>query len=382
MVHMILLILKILGIAIAVIVGLVLLCICIVLFVPVRYRAKGEYDTQFCAEGHIWWLCHLVSIRVRYPCGDAMRPQMVVRIFGYRFFDSERNEKKSSDHTKAKQKDRTRQTSGTPESSGRAKPGPETVKEPAAARTADTVKEPAAARTADAIKEPAAERTADTAKGPAAERMLDAVKEPDAQKDAVKSEYAPVSDSREEGQQDIGRRDRAGGFWSKAGGKAARLWRKAVSMAARLKAAVLTLFEKLRGTGTKADRIAQRLNILKAKKDAVLTVLFDEKNRPAFLKLKAVLLKVLRHLKPLKLSAAVRFGFDDPASTGYTLGVLSLLYPVFEEHVQLYPDFEQTIFEGWFKVAGRIRASVFLTAACRLILDKNIRRVILALKNI
>ena len=103
---------------------------------------------------------------------------------------------------------------------------------------------------------------------------------------------------------------------------------------------------------------------------------------PAFLKLKAVLLKVLRHLKPLKLSAAVRFGFDDPASTGYTLGVLSLLYPVFEEHVQLYPDFEQTIFEGWFKVAGRIRASVFLTAACRLILDKNIRRVILALKNI
>ncbi len=358
MVHMILLILKILGIAIAVIVGLVLLCICIVLFVPVRYRAKGEYDTQFCAEGHIWWLCHLVSIRVRYPCGDAMRPQMVVRIFGYRFFDSERNEKKSSDHTKAKQKDRTRQTSGTPESSGRAKPGPETV------------------------KEPAAERTADTAKGPAAERMLDAVKEPDAQKDAVKSEYAPVSDSREEGQQDIGRRDRAGGFWSKAGGKAARLWRKAVSMAARIKAAVLTLFEKLRGTGTKADRIAQRLNMLKAKKDAVLTVLFDEKNRPAFLKLKAVLLKVLRHLKPLKLSAAVRFGFDDPASTGYTLGVLSLLYPVFEEHVQLYPDFEQTIFEGWFKVAGRIRASVFLTAACRLILDKNIRRVILALKNI
>ena len=78
----------------------------------------------------------------------------------------------------------------------------------------------------------------------------------------------------------------------------------------------------------------------------------------------------------MKLKGEVYFGFDDPAATGYALGGLSLLYPVFKDQVALYPDFEKEIFKGWVDVRGRIRIAVFVYAALALFLDKNVRQTI------
>ncbi len=64
MISILLIILKIIGITLLVIFGLFLLLLLIVLFVPVRYRFKGNYDDSFQCKGKITWLLHLVSIRV------------------------------------------------------------------------------------------------------------------------------------------------------------------------------------------------------------------------------------------------------------------------------------------------------------------------------
>ncbi len=100
MVHIILLILKIIGIAIAVILGLLLLCVCAVLFVPVRYRGNVKYYGQLEGEGGIFWLLHLVSIRAVYNSQTPDGPRIVVKILGRRIFDSGKNEKNSSDNTR------------------------------------------------------------------------------------------------------------------------------------------------------------------------------------------------------------------------------------------------------------------------------------------
>ena len=44
MLHILLLILKIIGIIIAAILGILVLLVCVVLFVPIRYEARAEFD--------------------------------------------------------------------------------------------------------------------------------------------------------------------------------------------------------------------------------------------------------------------------------------------------------------------------------------------------
>ena len=69
MLHILLLILKIIGIIIAVVLGILVLLVCIVLFVPVRYRAdascEGNPDT-IRAAGKVTWLLHLIRADVSY----------------------------------------------------------------------------------------------------------------------------------------------------------------------------------------------------------------------------------------------------------------------------------------------------------------------------
>lgn len=55
-------ILKIIGIIFLVLLGILLAVILLVLFVPVRYRAEGEYQESFRAKGQITWLLHLLSV--------------------------------------------------------------------------------------------------------------------------------------------------------------------------------------------------------------------------------------------------------------------------------------------------------------------------------
>ena len=66
MIHIILLILKIIGIILLVLAGLLLLATGTVLFVPLRYRAEGEVYGNLKAKGRVTWLFHLISVTASY----------------------------------------------------------------------------------------------------------------------------------------------------------------------------------------------------------------------------------------------------------------------------------------------------------------------------
>ena len=55
MIHILLLILKIIGIILLSVIGLLLLAVLSVLFVPVRYKVKGDYHKEFTGKLHIGW---------------------------------------------------------------------------------------------------------------------------------------------------------------------------------------------------------------------------------------------------------------------------------------------------------------------------------------
>ena len=68
--HVILTILKILGIILLVLLGLLLVIVFSVLFVPVRYRLEGEKSSPGWSEANgkvrVSWLLHLIHLRIQY----------------------------------------------------------------------------------------------------------------------------------------------------------------------------------------------------------------------------------------------------------------------------------------------------------------------------
>lgn len=92
MLHILLLILKMVGIVLLILLGVLFLILVTVLFVPIRYRGQGSYFGKPLGVFQVSWLLHILSLRVSY----REQPEIVVKIFGFQLFkDKEHGEKES-----------------------------------------------------------------------------------------------------------------------------------------------------------------------------------------------------------------------------------------------------------------------------------------------
>ena len=85
--------------------------------------------------------------------------------------------------------------------------------------------------------------------------------------------------------------------------------------------------------------------------------------------------KLLRHILPRKIRGRVVFGFEDPSWTGQVLGVAAILYPVYQDRLQLVPVFDQAILEGEVRFSGRIFGGYLLWTAWQVYKNKDIREI-------
>lgn len=92
-----LLILKIIGIVLLSIIGLVLFLIALILFVPIRYRIKAEYDEKIDANVKVSYLLHIFTVIFKF---DGSSPDLKIKIFGIKL-----PEKKETDNKKSKKKE-------------------------------------------------------------------------------------------------------------------------------------------------------------------------------------------------------------------------------------------------------------------------------------
>ncbi|MCR5800111.1 MAG: hypothetical protein K6G69_08555 [Lachnospiraceae bacterium] len=75
-------ILKVIGIILLCIIGLILLFLIMILFIPVRYRAKGAYkDKIFDGRFEITYLLHIIKIVAAFENG---KPDLTIRLLGIR----------------------------------------------------------------------------------------------------------------------------------------------------------------------------------------------------------------------------------------------------------------------------------------------------------
>lgn len=108
MLHILLFILKIIGILLLSILGLILLILALVLLVPVRYRAGLQMRTiaDYSADGKVSWLLGLICLTGGY---DGEQVKLDIRIFGHSLLH-----KKPKKQKKRRKKPSKRQTGEQP----------------------------------------------------------------------------------------------------------------------------------------------------------------------------------------------------------------------------------------------------------------------------
>ncbi len=75
---------------------------------------------------------------------------------------------------------------------------------------------------------------------------------------------------------------------------------------------------------------------------------------------------LLVYILPTRLKGYIKFGMDNPETTGKTLGVISMFYGLYGGKLELEPDFENKVFEADIQFKGRIRLYRVLIVAFNL----------------
>lgn len=125
-----------------------------------------------------------------------------------------------------------------------------------------------------------------------------------------------------------------------------------------------------------AVRMKERLHSAKMKYRKLKRTLTDEENQKTFRLVRRQIFRLIRHLLPQTLKGTLRFGFEDPSYTGQILAAVSPFYGVYARSFTLIPEFEEKILEGEVHIRGRIRAATVLWTAGRVFLNKNFRRLL------
>lgn len=347
-------ILKVIGIVLLCILAFVLITIVIVLFVPLRYRARGSYlEEKPEAEGKVSWLLSAVSLTFFY---QESKLTWKLKILGIPILPKKEKKSKPSRQKRKKTKKPAPEEAGA-ESQKDLQTIPEKVsdnKEPAEQKESDDAEWEKLSRKEESCriesKKPDDESGEAAAKKPA-QRTAEETRE----------EEPSLKEQPEKKEQ----------------GSTQRPERKILKKWEKLKRKFFAFFRRVKET---ISRIVDKLKNIKENIDYYKDILGREETKQVLSETGRQLWKILRHIGPRKLQVRIVFGLEDPADMGEILAIHGMLYPILEDRVRLVPDFERKCLEGDFFVKGRIRLVRLLICGIRIICNKNLWKLIRLLK--
>lgn len=334
MLHIILTILKIIGILILVLLALLLVCIGIVLFVPIRYRAEGKKDEDgYFLKAEVYWLFRLFRVKALYPEPG----QIAVKFLWFTLFDSKAEEKP--------EKEKKRKKKGKPEKQNRNKKKRKAgEKKEEQGKQLETEKERAYAKeTGERLKQQEIVENTDKKEG-----LTDQSAENFAE-DSAKRQRAEENGEAEEKEDRI-----------------ARIFHK-------IKAFFKKIIHILKNIQYTIRKVCDKIKEICGAIQYYAEVFGEEETKKAFELCRQQLFKVWKNIRPKKCRVWMRIGTGEPDTTGYILALHGILYPFLGNTVFIEPDFEHQVFEGNFSMKGRVTVFVLVYVAVKLYFDENIR---------
>lgn len=332
MLHILLLILKIIGILLLCLLGVLVLGIACMLFVPVRYRIEaereeGEGKPPVVLRVKVTWLLHFVNLVLRFDGSLFVRARITI----FTLFRLPKKEKKRRGHGKKKKEKSGQNGSGAKNAA---------AEEQGERRETD----------ANADETASSERTAEN---PESDRPNESIKNrPDEsmEKPGEETEGKPSLLDKLRAIPEILR-----GIFLK----------------------IKSFFENIRYT---IRKFCDKIRSVSDTMEYYRSVIEGEAFQRSFALCKGELIRIGKSLKPQKFQAQLVVGMDDPAATGQILAVCGMLYPLLGGHVDVAGDFDRKRLEGHVFVKGKIRFFTFLRVAVKVYFNKDIRKLYQLLK--
>ena len=311
MLHILLTILKVIGIIILVLISLVILIIAAILFVPIRYSIDAIYDRKvknLDFKIKITYLLHLISVKYIYK-DDGLS----IKIFGIKthFFDKE---------TKAMEEKINKETKMFEKMSSEIKDNMTEMPE-----------------VYEQLKKIDEER----------DRLAENVNKTEENIENNNKDN-DTEENTEENTEEFIKVEKQNIF--------SRIYSK-------IKAIIKYRFIKFCDT---IKKICKNVNDLKE-------FISDDNTKEAFGFLKKEALILLKHIRPRRIKGYVHFGFDDPSYTGNLLGLIYMILRGSPKEFRINPDFENKVFDGEIHAKGRVQCYLLLIIGIRLYKNDNLK---------
>lgn len=318
MLHILLLILKIIGIVLAVLIGLIVLLLAIVLFVPIRYTASGQYYEKPKLKAQIHWLFHLLRVSVTYD--DELNIRAKALLFTIYSSDEPQDNHKQEKTNKQKDKKNT----GKPK---------EDKKENTVFYELQQREQVPAVSESNQSELP--NETADIRICKDEEKHIE---KEDREKDTAspKSRFEAVKE----------------GFTN----------------------FVHKIMETVRGILNKSISAKEAVQ---EKIQKFSDIVNDEENKELVRFLWEKIKKLFKIIKPKKYRIKIRYGFEEPETTGWLAVRLAVIYGLLGMDIELIPDFEQQILEGEVYLKGRMRLFGILLLAGQVYFNRLVKEKLL-----
>ena len=134
-----------------------------------------------------------------------------------------------------------------------------------------------------------------------------------------------------------------------------------------------SLFQKIKVT---FQRNCGKLKTAEERWQTLMEFLEKAENKNTFRLLKRQVIRFFKHVLPGKVSGTVRFGFEDPYTTGRILTYISPFYGWYGRTIQVIPVFDEQVLDGELSLKGRIRIATLLFIGFQVWRDKNFRTLL------
>lgn len=137
------------------------------------------------------------------------------------------------------------------------------------------------------------------------------------------------------------------------------------------------LFQKIKDFWKKLQKLPKQLRKIGGHVGDLREIVTDEANQASMKLLLRESKTLLLHYRPRKLTADIVYGLGDPALTGQSLAVLSMIPFLYREKVQIVPDFEteQAFLKGTFAAVGHVRLIHLIRSGIHIWKDENCRTI-------
>lgn len=336
MLHIILTILKIIGILLLVVLGILLTAIFLILFAPFRYAIDGKKEEEICFHARVTWVLFFLRVRCSY---EKKKLSYYVKVFGYSLISNEEKKKKEK---KKQEKSLTKEEQ----------------------LLLSEIEEESRLQAVELEQKKAQEKIRKEAVKDKKIKKEEPKKEKKVKEEAVLPKKSVAEPKKEKIQIEEKNFD---------SGQEKQVKKKISKNPIQIfRDTLYKILEKIRQFFSKLDEVGEKINKLLEKLGEWKDFIDDERTRKALSKLLKKVKKLLKHILPRKIKGNLTFGVEDPAMMGWILAILGMAMPIYKDNLKIEPCFGINKIQGDIEVKGKLRLGYILYLAILVLIDKEI----------